>query len=51
MFSVQMVMSFSVSVCRLSEGRLNLICSISRISSDELFFAVPMTLKASGSMG
>ena len=50
-FGVQMVMSLSVSVWRLSEGRLNFICSISRISSDELFFPVPMTLKASGSIG
>ena len=50
-FGVQMVMSLSVSVWRLSEGRLNFICSISRISSDELFFPVPMTLKASESIG
>ena len=32
-----MVMSLSVSVCRLREGFLNLMCSISRMSSDCLF--------------
>ena len=50
-FGVQMVMSLSVSVWRFSDGRLNFMWSISRISSDEVFFPVPMTLKASGSMG
>ena len=48
---VQMVMSFSVSVWRFSDGRLNLMFSISRMSRDAEFLAEPMILKASRSKG
>ena len=48
---VHMVISFSVSVWRLSDGRLNFIWSISNMSNDALFLSEPMTLKAWGSIG